>query len=160
MARLVIVARASCLEISIAGPFPVQFLLFNMFGIPLRITLLVRSPLEFISGDEPLDSSAVKVKDGGCLPAVPAGLIEDELQVPSLQLIHARPVCDQSLFRGTRTAGSLAGIRDFRRKAVGCHKAIGGKCHCPTQGVLQFPHISRKVVRRQRRPRLARKMQR
>ena len=79
-----VVARAWCRKISMAGPFSVQFCLFSIFGIPLRITFRVRCPLEFISGDEALDGSAVKVKDGGSLPAVPTGLIEDELQVPSL----------------------------------------------------------------------------
>ena len=96
-----------------AGPFSVQLCLFSIFGIALRITFGVSGPLEFISGDEPLDSSTVKVKDGGCLPAVPAGLIENELQVTSLQLIHSRPVRDQSLFGTTRTARALAGIRDL-----------------------------------------------
>src|ERR1700689_104019 len=91
MARLVIVARA-CPKISMAGPFSVQLCLFSIFGIALRITFGVSGPLEFISGDEPLDGSTVKVKDGGCLPAVPPGLIEDELQVTSLQLVHARPI--------------------------------------------------------------------
>ena len=67
-----------------AGPFSVQLCLFSIFGIPLRVTFRVRSALEFISGDEALDGSTVEVKDGGCLPAVPACLIEDQLQVPSL----------------------------------------------------------------------------
>ena len=90
---MVIVARA-CPKIAMAGPFSVQLCLFSIFGIALRITFGVSGPLEFISGDEPLDGSTVKVKDGGCLPAVPAGLVEDEKQVSSLQLIHARPVRD------------------------------------------------------------------
>jgi hypothetical protein len=52
--------------------FPVQLCLFSIFGIPLRTTFRVCSSLEFISGDEALDGATVKVKDGGCLPAVPA----------------------------------------------------------------------------------------
>jgi hypothetical protein len=124
MARLVIVARDWWLKISIAGPFCVQPCLFSILGIYLRIALRVRSPLEFISGNEALDGSTVKVKDGGCLPAVPAGLIEDELQVASLQLIHARPVRDPSLFDTAGTAWPVAGIRDFRREAVRCDEAV------------------------------------
>ena len=132
-------------------PFSVQLCLFSIFGIALRITFGVSGPLELISGDKPLDGSTIKVKDGGCLPAVPACLIEDELQVAPLQFIHVRPIRDQSLFGTARTAGSLAGIRDFRWKAVRCDQAVGGERHCPAQGVLQFPYISGKVVRRQRR---------
>src|ERR1700680_3902017 len=148
MARLVILARTWCLKISVAGPSCVQRCLFSISGIPLRIAFRVRHPLEFISGNEALDGSTVKVKDGAGLPTVPAGLIEDELQVPSLQLIHARSVRDQPLFGTARVAWPLARIRDFRWKAVRCDEAVRGKCHCPTQGVFQLPHISGKVVRR------------
>jgi hypothetical protein len=123
-ARSPIVARAWCLKISVVCPFSAKLYLFSMLGIPLRVTFRVCSPLEPISSDEALNGSTVKVKDGGCLPAVPAGLIEDELQVASLQLIHARPVRDPSLFDTAGTAWPVAGIRDFRREAVRCDEAV------------------------------------
>jgi hypothetical protein len=95
-----------------------------IFGIPFRFAFRVGRPLELVSGDEPLDGPAVKVKDGGCLPAVPAGLIEDQLQVSPLQLFHARPVRDQSLFGTSRTVRPQDGLRNFRWKAICCDKAV------------------------------------
>jgi hypothetical protein len=83
-ARSPIVARAWCLKISVVCPFSAKLYLFSMLGIPLRVTFRVCSPLESISSDEALNGSTVKVKDGGCLPSVPACLVEDQLQVPPL----------------------------------------------------------------------------
>src|ERR1035438_6133641 len=83
-ARSPIVARVWCLKISGVGPFSAQLYLFSMPAPPLRVTFRVRSPLESISSDEALNGSTVKVKDGGCLPSVPACLVEDQLQVPPL----------------------------------------------------------------------------
>ena len=55
-----------------------------MLGISLRVTFRFGRPLQSVSGNEALNRSPVKVKDGGCLPAVPAGLVKDKLQVAPL----------------------------------------------------------------------------
>ena len=56
-ARFALVMQAWYLELSMAGPFSVQCLLFTLFGI-IRIPFRVgRHRLEFVSRDEALDGS-------------------------------------------------------------------------------------------------------
>src|ERR1019366_7082351 len=101
---------------------------------------------ELVTGDEPLDGAAVEIEDGSRAAAVPSGLLQNQLQVAALELLHAGTVGDQAMLGMGAARGFRADGGDLGRQAIDGDQPARGKRHGAPQGVLEFPDVAWKVM--------------